>query len=664
MYHFKITLAMLSAAILFSCSSPTSLDTPFDEYPTFDGAWDEMTYTPSRTDFMLWAPTADAVELSLYNEGAESEPYLVIPMRRGKDGCWHLAITKDLIGKFYTFSVQIGDEWQPSTPGVNAKAVGVNGARGAIIDFGATNPEGWAEDVRPALENFTDIVIYEMHHRDFSMSENSGIVNKGKYLAITEEGTKTASGKSTGIDHLKELGITHVHLLPSYDYASVDESRLEVPQYNWGYDPLNYNVPEGSYSTDPTDPAARISEFKQMVAALHKAGIRVVMDVVYNHTFDTEGSNFERTVPGYFFRHKADGTPANGSGCGNETASERAMMRKYMIESVVYWATEYRIDGFRFDLMGIHDIETMKAIREALDQVDPSIYIYGEGWAAEAPEYPAEELAMKANTHLIPGVAAFSDEFRDGLRGSWRDHNKGAFVTGESGFEPDVRFGIAAALPHPQLLAESMNSPKWWALEPSQMISYISCHDDHCIGDRLINTAPAASHSALYKLAQTAVFTSQGVPFIFAGDEILRNKQGVSNSYKSPDSINTIEWSGKDRHAAELDYLKSLIAMRREHPAFRLGSSKLIYDHLHFLETDSPSVVAYRIEGNPRGEKWRNITVVLNARKSPYTISLPAASYTVVANGGKIDIEKGLGTINGSKIKVAAQSALIVYENE
>ncbi len=660
MNNLKLFLSFMCLVVVVGCNKPTTYSS-FDEYPTFDDAWSEMNYHPQYTEFMVWAPTADSVKLNLYNSGSESDAIATYNMSRVDGGRWRDSVNEDLIGKFYTFLVCINGEWQKPTPGVMAKAVGVNGERAAIIDFKSTNPQGWGEDKRPALSSFADIVIYEMHHRDFSMDVNSGIKNRGKFLALTEEGTVSADGLKTGIDHLKELGVTHVHILPSYDYASVDETKLDTPQYNWGYDPLNYNVPDGSYSTDPYDPSVRISEFKQMVVALHKAGIRVVLDVVYNHTFNTEDSNFERTVPQYFFRQKADGTAANGSGCGNETASERTMVRKYMIESVLHWVKEYHIDGFRFDLMGIHDIETMNQIRAALNNVDPTIFVYGEGWAAEAPAYDADKLAMKVNTHLIPGVAAFSDEFRDGLRGSWQDDSKGAFVVGEAGFEPDVRFGIVAALPHPQLADPKMKSPQAWCEEPTQMISYVSCHDDHCIADRLIHTAPEESRTALFKLAETAVFTSQGVPFIFAGDEIMRDKKGVKNSYKSPDEINTIEWSGKSLNRDAFEYVKGLIAMRKAHPAFRLGSAELVYKHLKFIAVDEPSVVAFRIEGAPNGDTWKDITVVLNARESAAEIDVPKARYQIVAKDGKIDHLKGLGSISTSKLNVAPQSAMIVY---
>ena len=503
-----------------------------------------------------------------------------------------------------------------------------------------------------------------MHHRDFSVDSLSGIKNKGKFLALTEEGTKNIYGQTTGLDHLKELGITHVHILPSYDYASVDETKLDTPQYNWGYDPQNYNVPDGSYSTDPYKPEVRIHESKQMVRSLHKAGIRVIMDVVYNHTFNTDNSNFELTVPGYFYRQNEDGTFANGSGCGNETASDREMVRKYIVESVKYWVKEYHIDGFRFDLMGIHDIETMNTIRAELDNIDPTIFIYGEGWAASAPKYPFEKLAMKANIWQMPGVAAFSDEFRDSLRGSWSDDTKAAFVTNCKGHEAGVMFGIVAALPHPQLKAERKDMPAPWTAQPSQMISYISCHDDHCIGDRLMLTAPKADvkqRMRLLKLAETAVFTSQGVPFIFTGDELMRDKKGVKNSYCSPDSINAIDWRLKKEHQDSYEYIRGLIALRKAHPAFRLGSAEKVYEHLEFINPSAKGVVAFRIKGQPEGEAWKDITVILNATKKNVKVEVPEGIYRVVCQDGKINPEKGFSDVKGKILVAAPQSATIAY---
>ena len=459
--------------------------------------------------------------------------------------------------------------------------------------------------------------------------------------------------------------MTHVHLLPSYDYASVDETRLDENKYNWGYDPQNYNVPDGSYSTDPYDPSVRIKEFKQMVQALHKAGIRVVLDVVYNHTFNTAESNFERTVPGYFYRQMPDGSFADASACGNETASNRPMMRKYMIESVLHWINEYHLDGFRFDLMGIHDIATMNEIRKAATAVDPSIIIYGEGWAAKAPQMPEDSLAMKANTYRMPGIAAFSDEMRDGLRGPFNDNHQGAFLAGVPGGEESIKFGIVGAIKHPQVDNDLVNYSKAsWAEQPTQMVSYVSCHDDMCLVDRLNASVPGITPQELIKLdklAQTAVFTSQGIPFIYAGEEVMRDKKGVHNSYQSPDSINAIDWKRKAEHADVFAYYKGLIQLRKNHPAFRMGDADLVRKHLEFLPVEGSNLIAYRLKEHANSDAWEDIIVALNSRKEPAKLTVPEGKYTVVCKDGFIS-EKGLGTLYGSEVIVPAQSALIIYK--
>ena len=637
----------------------------YDEYPVPEGDWEEMVYAPEATKFALWAPTADEVSLKLYAEGQGGEPVRTLSMKEDDGGLWRATVEGDLNGQFYTFDVKVDGAWLGDTPGVWAKAVGVNGDRAAVIDLDDTDPQGWDKDVRPELKSFADIIIYEMHHRDFSIDSLSGIVHGGKFLALTEAGTRSARGQKTGIDHLKELGVTHVHILPSFDYSSVDETRLDVPQYNWGYDPKNYNVPEGSYATDPYDPEVRIREFKQMVMALHQAGIRVVMDVVYNHTAVTEGSNFERTVPGYFYRQNPEGGWANASGCGNETASEREMMRRYMVESVKYWVEEYHVDGFRFDLMGIHDLTTMRAIRKALDEIDPSIYVYGEGWAAGSPQWPADSLAMKNNIDRLAGVAAFSDEFRDSLRGPFGNDGLGAFLAGLEGHEAGIRFGLAGGVEHPQVNDGAAHKvPKFWALQPTQFISYVSCHDDMCLSDRLKATMPDASpavRTALHKLAETAVLTSQGVPFIFAGDEVMRDKSGVHNSYNSPDSINAIRWELKAKNREVFDYVCGLIDMRRHHPAFRLGDADRVRECLEFLPVKEANVVAFRLKGAPAGDTWQDITVILNARSRSTAIDLPEGTWQVVARDGRIDARRGLGTMPGGQVSVGPRSALILH---
>ena len=660
-------LIIMSVLIICGCgSNHRNKYSAFDEYPFYEGQWEEMVYSPSETKFMLWAPTAQEVRVLLYEGGQGGAAYRMIPMEMGQGGMWGVDVHENLKGKFYTFNVKIDDIWQGDTPGVMAKAVGVNGDRAAIIDMNETDPKGWGQDKRPPLKSFADIVIYEMHHRDFSIDTVSGIQNRGKFLALTEVGTHTFGGEKTGLDHLKELGITHVHLLPSFDFSSIDETKLDKPQYNWGYDPKNYNVPEGSYSTDPYKPEVRIREFKQMVMAMHNAGIRVIMDVVYNHTALTKGSNFERTVPGYFYRTDKDGNYANASGCGNETASERAMMRKYMVESVTYWAKEYHVDGFRFDLMGIHDIETMKAIRSALDKIDPTIYIYGEGWAAAAPQLPTAQLAMKNNVSLMPGIAAFSDEFRDSLRGAWGDDTKGAFVIGRPGHEAGIRFGLVGGINHSQVTIDSLRRvPEIWASSPTQFISYVSCHDDLCLADRIKKTLPGASIQelrTLQKLAETAVLMSQGVPFIFAGDEVLRDKKGVANSYNSTDDINAIDWRNKTVHREVFDYIKELIAMRKAHPAFHMGDAELIRKHLEFIPIQATNIVAFCLKGNPCGDSWTNTVVILNARTEAMTIPVPEGRYQIVCRDGKVDWKNGLGYASGGSLVVGPRSALIAHQ--
>ncbi|MBE6196592.1 MAG: type I pullulanase [Rikenellaceae bacterium] len=662
----QLLTALTGAAVLLSVGcTKTKNFASYADYPTPAEHYLEMNYSPEKTDFALWAPTADEVRLSLYTEGLGGEAQEIYNLKEGKGGLWKCTVKGDKQGLFYTFAVRIGEKWMEECAGIDAKAVGVNGQRGAILDLDTTDPEGWAEDKRPALERLADAIIYEMHHRDFSIHATSGVKNGGKFLALTEEGTRNPKGELTGIDHLKELGITHVHILPSYDYGSVDETNLAAGKYNWGYDPVNYNVPDGGYSTNPFDPACRIREFKQMVQALHKAGIRVVLDVVYNHTFSIDGSNFERTVPGYFFRQREDGSYADASGCGNETASDREMMRRYMVESVKYWIEEYHLDGFRFDLMGIHDAETMRQIRAAADEIDPSILIYGEGWAAQAPQLPAEELAMKANMHTIEGVAAFSDELRDALRGPFHSNEQGAFLAGLENMEESIKFGIVGAIAHPQVDMQQVNYVKEpWAKEPTQMISYVSCHDDMCLVDRLKTTLPGIDKKRLVrldKLAQTAVFTSQGIPFIFTGEEVMRDKKGVHNSYQSPDEINAIDWMLKSENRDLFDYYKGLVALRKAHPAFRLGKAELVREHLEFLPVEGSNLVAFRLKNNAGGDAWSEIVVVLNARQKTAEVELPEGNYTAVCYDGKIDLN-GLKNFSGKRVKVSAESAVILHQ--
>lgn len=646
----------------------------------------EMTWSPTSTRFSLWTPSADSVKVNIYSEGLGGSPLRTISLKKETTGNhWVGLATGNQKGRFYTFQVKNKGKWLEENPGIAARAVGVNGQRGAIIDFSETNPKGWENDRAPLFTGQKDAVIYEMHHRDFSIDTESGIKNRGKFLALTEEGTKNAAGLSTGIDHLKELGVTHVHLLPSYDYGSINEINGEaygggnrVPStYNWGYDPVNYNAPEGSYSTDAFTPETRIREFKEMVMALHKAGIRVVMDVVYNHVFDLGKSSFERTAPGYFFRHNADGSPANASGCGNETASETEKFREYMVESIEYWMKEYHVDGFRFDLMGIHDIETMNLVRQKAQSIDPNVVLYGEGWAAASPVLPANQLAMKVNTPQLGGIAAFCDEIRDGLRGSWSDNDEGAFLIGNAGNEESVKFGIVGAIEHHGVDYSKVNYSKApWATQPSQMISYVSCHDDMCLADRVKTTLRNKSQKTknkklftpealvrLQKLAETAVLTSQGVPFIWCGDEVMRDKKGVHNSFSSPDSINTISWALKTEHKDVFDYVATLVKIRKAHPAFRMGCAELVRKNLEFLPVKQSNVVAWTLNGKAVNDAWGKIVVILNSNTKAVKQAVPQGEYTVVCAEGKADIN-GLSVVMGKTVTVAPQSAVIMYCEE
>ena len=613
--------------------------------------FNEVSYSPEQTVFKLNAPSsAKKVLLRIYDEGTGSKPIEILKLRQAGVNIWSKTVKQNLAGKFYTFDIGKGE-----TPGTFAKAVGVNGRRGAILNMESTNPYGWQNDHHLKVRNFANLVIYELHYRDFSIDPSSGLVHKGKFLALSEM-------KAT--DYLRRLGVNAVHVLPSFDFQSVDETKLNIPQYNWGYDPVNYNVPEGSYSTNPYDPATRIREFKKMVMALHRAGIRVILDVVYNHTFDLENSNFQRTFPDAYYRFTKDGKPSDGSGCGNETASEKPLMHEFMLESVKYWIKEYHIDGFRFDLMGVHDVATMNDIRKEVDAIDPTIFIYGEGWSAGKCAYPESKLAVKANLPEMPGIAAFSDDMRDALRGPYDDDHKGAFLAGIPGEEESLKFGIVGGIAHPQVDMSKVNyDKKPWALQPTQQISYVSCHDDMCLVDRLKASIPNITEDELIRLdelAQTAVLTSQGVPFMLSGEEMLRTKQGIHNSFNSPDSINHLDWNNLDKYPQVFDYYRDLIQLRKDHPAFRLGFADRVRASLVFLPV-RPGFVGFVLKNHAGDDNWNNIYVLLNANKSPVKVSLPKANYTVVCNAGIID-QNGMEDFTDDHVIVTGQTGMILHD--
>jgi len=633
----------------------------FSTYPHYEGDDLGVWWSPKETFFRIWAPTAIEVELRLYDNGENGDPMKVIHLQKDKKGTWIHTETGNLENLFYTFRVNDG-EWLHEVPDPYAKAVGVNGNRGMIVNLAKTNPRGWGNDKGPEMKNFTDWIIYELHVRDFSIAESSGMKNKGKYLAFTEKKTRSPLGEKTGLSHLKELGITHVHLLPVFDFQSVDEEK-PLKKYNWGYDPQNFNAPEGSYATNPYDGAVRIKEFKKMVMGLHSEGIGVIMDVVYNHTWLTKGSVFNQTVPGYYYRQTNDGSFSNASGCGNEIASERSMVRKFIIDSLRYWITEYHIDGFRFDLMGIFDIDTMKQIRAEVDKINPSILLYGEGWAADWSPMPEEKRAVKRNIKHLPGIAAFNDDMRDAIKGNHAQKTTRGFVSGLGLREEAVKFGIVAATWHPQIVysyVESSHEP--WAAEPGQCINYASCHDNYTLYDKLKMSVPKATPDQLKKMVKLAgaiILTSQGIPFIHAGAEFCRTKNGNGNSYNAPDSVNQIDWVRKSVYKDVSDYYCKLIALRKNHPVFRMPSSELIRQNLNFCIQYQVGVVSYCIKGNSIRDTWELVVIVFNANREPVTVPLPEGEFMIIASGDEID-EQGLGVISGEKTTVEPLSMLVL----
>ncbi len=498
--------------------------------------------------------------------------------------------------------------------------------------------------------------------RDLSIGEDSGITNKGKFLGLTEEGTKGPGGVSTGLDHIKEMGITHLHLLPSFDFRSIDETTLDENNFNWGYDPQHFNVPEGSYATDPYNGEVRITEFKEMVKALHENDIRVVMDVVYNHTGASSDSDFSKIVPGYYYRFNEDGTFSNGSGTGNETASERSMMRKYMVDSVVYWAKEYGIDGFRFDLMGLHDIDTMNEIRAALTEVDPSILIYGEGWTGGDSPLPDKEKARKKNMRRMGGIAAFSDDIRDALKGHVFTDEDPGFVSGAENLQESMKFGIVASLDHPGVNYEEVK----YSTSPNQTITYVEAHDNLTLWDKLVISNPEASEEErmkMHRMANAAVLTSQGIPFIHAGSEFYRTKDGDHNSYKSPDSINQLDWSRKESYMDNVDYFKGLITMRKEHPAFRMETAEEIRNNVSFMDLEEEHLVGYTLDGSSLGDSWGEITVLLNGGEDSSTFNLDANTYQIMVNGESAGLTP-LDSFEGETVEVPGKTLMVLIAGD
>lgn len=621
-----------------------------------------VTYSPKQTTFKVWSPTARNIEVVIYktDQGGRDE---VIPLKRCERGVWETTILGDLEGLSYNFLVTHGGETIEAVDPY-ARATGVNGERGQIVDLSKTNPPNWDQVQWLPLENAVDAIIYEVHVRDFSSSSTAGITAKGKYLGVIEEGTTTATGVITGLDHLKDLGVTHIHLLPVFDFATVDERDPESG-YNWGYDPLNYNVPEGSYASNPCAGQVRIRELKELVQGLNQAGLGVIMDVVYNHTFHSTASNLNKLVPGYYYRFYPDGSFSNGSGCGNELADERSMVRKFILDSVSYWAQEYKLAGFRFDLMGLHHLETMQAIRRALDQIQPQMLIYGEGWAAADSTLPEQKRAVKRNTLQLPGIASFCNDFRDGIKGHVFTTREPGFIQG-GGYQETVKFGIVGAINHPQINYDHiLYSHGPWALDPSQSVSYVEAHDNLTLWDKLLCTTKPQDDGervALMKLAHTLVLTSQGIPFLHAGQDFARTKGGDPNSYQSPDRVNQVDWERKGEFLDLYTYTKGLIRLRKERPAFRMGKSGEIREKLRFLKLPNRNMLGYALGPHANGDSYETILVLFNSNPTSVEVPIALGSWDILANHDKVGA--GLGTIVGPRVWVEGRSALILARRE
>lgn len=604
-------------------------------------------YTEKKSTFRLWAPTAQDVVINFYKNGDGDCLLEKAPMSQDVEGTWFFEKTGDCAGIYYTYSVtQEGITQETQDP--YGKACGVNGVRSMVIDLETTNPEGFASDCGPKLYSPTDAIVCEISVRDMTADASSCVRHKGKYLGLTEKGTMNINGVPTGLDYLKSLGVTHVQIMPAYDFGSIDEAHPEKEQYNWGYDPTNYNIPEGSYSTDPFHGEVRIREFKEMVQAFHKEGIGVIMDVVYNHTYDIENSCFQKTVKDYYYR--MDGSKySDASACGNEVASDQPMMRKYIIDSVKYWAEEYHIDGFRFDLMGVLDLETMRQLRAELEKINPYILIYGEGWAGGPSTLPEEERALKVNVDKLQGIGMFSDDMRDGLRGHvFTDKAKG-FVNGGLDMENDIRFSVVGAVEHPQVDYKKYEyTPTGaWAKNPCDVVNYASCHDNLTLWDKLLLTCPTASRAELLsmnRLAAAIVFTSQGTPFFLSGEEFARSKpyedSVAENSYNLPIEVNSLKYDRLSEFKELCDYYKGLISFRKAHIGLRMSSKSDVLKNLKFMPEEQKNVVSFVIK-----DREEEIFVAYNANPKQVTISLPDQEvWKVYAEGSKAGTES-LGEI-------------------
>ena len=611
------------------------------------------TYSTSKTSFRVWAPTATEVKLVTYKKW-DDKSGIESSMKKSEKGTWTFDLNGDQNGTFYTYKVNIGGIWNEAVDPY-ARSVAANGDKGAVIDLNETAPQRWNPSEKPNFSNLNDAIIYELHVRDFSIDEKSGMKNKGKFLALTENGATGADGNQTGIDYIKALGVTHVELMPISDYAGVNETESK-PQFNWGYNPKNYNSPEGSYSTDPYNPIARVKELKQAVQSLHDDGLRVTMDVVYNHMYSSYDSNFNKLVPGYYYRYNEDGTNANESGYGNTIASENAMARKFIVDSVVYWAKEYNIDGFRFDLMDILDVKTMNEVRKKLDSLDPSIIIIGDG-SDIGTTLSEDTKATPKNARKMGGIAHFNDVVRDGISGNIFEAKAKGFVNGKTNGEADIKKGIVGGIDYSSIVKT------WEKVEPGQSVTYAESHDNNTLWDKLLLTNPKDNDAVrlkMHRMADSMILTSQGVSFFQAGQEFLRTKGGDNNSYKSNDSVNKLDWTRKSQNIDTVNYFKGLITLRKSHPAFRMTSAEMIKKNLNFLIVPK-NVVAYEIAHNANMDTWANIVVAFNANREDTTIKLPKkGKWNIVVNGEEAGV-KTIKQFKGDSLVVPALSTIVIY---
>jgi pullulanase len=651
---------IIAFVVLFASLNGLAAQESKIDYPVYTGKDLGLTYTPTAATFKIWAPTATAAKLNIYKSDLGGTAVRSITMNKGVNGVWQITVPENLKNSYYTFQVNIGNTWSEEVVDPYAKACGTNGLRAQVIDLKETNPVGWDKDKSPnfsVANKQTDALIYELHVRDASIHASSGIKNKGKFLGLAELGTKNNTGQLTGLSHIKELGVTHIHLLPFYDYNSVDETKSAV-QYNWGYDPVNYNIPEGSYSTNPADGKVRIRELKELIKTMHSNGLRIIMDVVYNHTALTKNSNFNILVPDYYYRKRADGSFSDASSCGNETASEKAMFQKFMIESVVYWVNEYHIDGFRFDLMGIHDIQTMNMISDTLHKIKPSIVLYGEGWTSSSSPLPEDKRALKKNAAKLNGIAVFSDDMRDGIKGSVFNIDDRGFATGNTSNSESVKFGIVAAGKHPQINYSKVNySKEPYTAGPAGLINYADCHDNNILWDKIelsFKSASAAERTKMHELAYAIVLTAQGASFLHAGTEFLRTKNGVENSFDKGDIVNGIDWDLKTKNMASYQFIKSLVQIRRAHPAFRMQTAQQIATNINFENNLPTGIIAYTINGAAVGDNWKKIWIAYNGSQTPQTLTLPKGTW-------KVGLSSNGSSKMGNNFTLAGSSAVILY---